>query len=75
MKAPHKLIALGLAIFLMVIASVPVAMALPPLPSSFYGTVKVNGANVSLRHGCLGLDQRREIRPDNGFRVLGRHSV
>ena len=48
MKARHKMIAIGLGIVLVLIASAPVTLAVPPLPSSFYGTVKVDGANVPL---------------------------
>jgi len=45
MKAQRKLIALGLAIVLL-LASAWAVLAVPPLPSSFHGTVQVNGANV-----------------------------
>ena len=42
---PQKLIVFCLA-YALLIATVPSVLAVPPLPSSFYGTVKVNGANV-----------------------------
>ena len=47
MKASQKMIALLIAAVLLII-NAPAALALPPLPSSFYGTVKANGANVPL---------------------------
>jgi hypothetical protein len=40
-----KFVAFALACA-MLAASAPVALALPPLPSSFWGTVKMNGANA-----------------------------
>ncbi len=46
MKASPKLIAASLAVFLLLIASAPSALALPPLPSSFYGIAKIDGANA-----------------------------
>jgi hypothetical protein len=45
MRLRHGLITAGLLILLLT-AGVQVARAVPPLPSSFYGTVKINGANV-----------------------------
>ncbi len=45
MKTINKLIAVSLAIALL-FANVPVTLAMPPLPSSFYGTAKIDGANV-----------------------------
>ena len=42
-----KLVTLAVALALLT-ASVPPVLAFPPLPSSFYGTVKVDGTNVPL---------------------------
>ena len=42
-----KPVALAVALALLT-ANVPPALAFPPLPSSFYGTVKVDGTNVPL---------------------------
>jgi hypothetical protein len=41
----RKLIATSLVLALLM-AAVPSAVAVPPLPSSFYGLAKVNGSNV-----------------------------
>jgi hypothetical protein len=48
MKTGSKPIALGLVIITLLLTIAPAVLALPPLPSSFYGTVKVDGANVPL---------------------------
>ena len=45
MKSQRRLITVGTLILLLSVV-VQVAFALPPLPSSFYGTVKVDGVNV-----------------------------
>ena len=45
MKISHRILVIGITLALMA-AVVPSAWALPPLPSSFYGTVKANSANV-----------------------------
>jgi hypothetical protein len=45
MKTLHRLTTLLLTLVILFI-NVPTALAFPPLPSSFYGTVKINGANV-----------------------------
>jgi hypothetical protein len=45
MKTPSRIIAFAIVAVLL-FSNVPSALALPPLPSSFYGTVKVNNANV-----------------------------
>ncbi len=46
MKTSRRILVSGIVLALM-LAVVPAAWALPPLPSSFYGTVKANSANVS----------------------------
>lgn len=46
MKAFARIFTLLLGISLISLAVARPALAFPPLPSSFYGTVKVNGANV-----------------------------
>jgi len=47
MKTQSKLIALGLIVVSLLLTSALAVLAgPPPLPSSFYGTVKVDGANV-----------------------------
>jgi hypothetical protein len=46
MKSSIKICTLIIGIFLISLAVVSPALAFPPLPSSFYGKVKVNGANV-----------------------------
>jgi hypothetical protein len=46
MTTHRNVIALGLTIGLLLISAAAVLAGPPPLPSSFYGAVKVNGANV-----------------------------
>jgi hypothetical protein len=48
MKTGSKPIALGLVVITLLLTIAPAVLAVPPLPSSFYGTVKVDGANVPL---------------------------
>jgi hypothetical protein len=47
MKAFRLICILALTLILAVVSAQP-ALAFPPLPSSFFGTVKINGANVPL---------------------------
>ena len=46
MKTPNKFFILLLTISLLLM-NMSVAIAFPPLPSGFYGTVKINGVNVA----------------------------
>ncbi len=47
MKTFRLICILALTLVLAVVSAQP-ALAFPPLPSSFFGTVKINGANVPL---------------------------
>ena len=47
MKTSHKILAILIAAALLIV-NAPAVLALPPMPSSFYGTVKANNANVSI---------------------------
>jgi hypothetical protein len=47
-KKRNWLIAFSIVFFLFVTMASPVFAEPPPLPSSFYGTVKVNGSNVAV---------------------------
>lgn len=46
MKINRSILSLFLVLFLL-LSNISVAHAIPPLPSSFYGTVKVDGVNVT----------------------------
>ena len=58
----QKSIIVFLIIFSVLLTNSSPAMAMPPpLPSSFYGTVKVDGGNVPVGASITALDRRRPI--------------